>query len=110
MLNKVKKFLKITFYNFVFHLQQDEIRRDARVVEWDGLENRCTGNGTVGSNPTLSAIKIIDQIVTRFTHGFTHGICKTCVFLYPTLRRHFYTKVILSEKSALPWQTTSQEK
>jgi hypothetical protein len=25
------------------------------VVEWDGLENRCTGNRTVGSNPTLSA-------------------------------------------------------
>ena len=32
-------------------------RRGARVVEWDGLENRCTGNRTVGSNPTLSAIK-----------------------------------------------------
>ena len=31
-------------------------RRGARVVEWDGLENRCTGNRTVGSNPTLSAI------------------------------------------------------
>ena len=30
-------------------------RRGARVVEWDGLENRCTGNRTVGSNPTLSA-------------------------------------------------------
>ena len=29
-------------------------RRGARVVEWDGLENRCTGNRTVGSNPTLS--------------------------------------------------------
>jgi hypothetical protein len=25
------------------------------VVERDGLENRCTGNRTVGSNPTLSA-------------------------------------------------------
>ena len=31
------------------------VRRGARVVESDGLENRCTGNGTVGSNPTLSA-------------------------------------------------------
>jgi hypothetical protein len=30
-------------------------RRDARVVEWDGLENRCTGNCTEGSNPSLSA-------------------------------------------------------
>lgn len=25
------------------------------MVESDGLENRCAGNGTVGSNPTLSA-------------------------------------------------------
>jgi hypothetical protein len=25
------------------------------VVDWDGLENRCAGNRTVGSNPTLSA-------------------------------------------------------
>ena len=31
-------------------------RRDARAVEWAGLENRCTLAGTVGSNPTLSAI------------------------------------------------------
>jgi hypothetical protein len=31
-------------------------RRGARVVESDGLENRCTFTGTVGSNPTLSAI------------------------------------------------------
>ena len=29
--------------------------RGARVVEPDGLENRCAGNRTVGSNPTLSA-------------------------------------------------------
>jgi hypothetical protein len=32
------------------------LRRGAGVVERDGLENRCTGNRTVGSNPTLSAI------------------------------------------------------
>lgn len=25
------------------------------MVDWDGLENRCAGNRTVGSNPTLSA-------------------------------------------------------
>ena len=31
-------------------------RRGARVVDWDGLENRCAFTGTVGSNPTLSAI------------------------------------------------------
>ena len=38
-------------------------RRGARVVEWDGLENRCTGNRTVGSNPTLSAIKSLSGSV-----------------------------------------------
>ena len=26
------------------------------MVDWDGLENRCAGNRTVGSNPTLSAM------------------------------------------------------
>ena len=35
--------------------RQNPSRRGARVVDWDGLENRCAGNGTVGSNPTLSA-------------------------------------------------------
>src|SRR5207248_7274648 len=30
-------------------------RRGARVVDRDGLENRCTGNRTEGSNPSLSA-------------------------------------------------------
>ena len=31
------------------------MRRGARVVEWDGLENRCARKGTEGSNPSLSA-------------------------------------------------------
>ena len=39
--------------------------RDARVVEWDGLENRCTGNGTEGSNPSLSAT-IINLKIRKF--------------------------------------------
>ncbi len=34
-------------------------RRDARVVEWDGLENRCAGNCTVSSNLTLSADVVV---------------------------------------------------
>ena len=25
------------------------------MVDWDGLENRCASDGTVGSNPTLSS-------------------------------------------------------
>jgi hypothetical protein len=31
------------------------MRRDARVVEWGGLENRCASNRTGGSNPSPSA-------------------------------------------------------
>ena len=31
------------------------------MVDWDGLENRCAGNGTVGSNPTLSAKQSLDD-------------------------------------------------
>ena len=33
-----------------------DMRRGAGVVERGGLENRCALAGTVGSNPTLSAI------------------------------------------------------
>ena len=29
------------------------------MVEWDGLENRCAGHRTEGSNPSLSALIII---------------------------------------------------
>ena len=36
------------------------------MVEGDGLENRCTRMGTVGSNPTLSAI-FISHFEVRFT-------------------------------------------
>ena len=32
-----------------------DLRRDARVVESGGLENRCGGDSTQGSNPCLSA-------------------------------------------------------
>jgi hypothetical protein len=28
------------------------------VVEWDGLENRCGGNPTEGSNPSLSELDL----------------------------------------------------
>ena len=36
-------------------INRGNIWRDDRVVEGNGLENRRAGNGTVGSNPTLSA-------------------------------------------------------
>src|SRR5690606_5475451 len=38
-----------------------DMRRGARVVDRGGLENRCTREGTVGSNPTLSAIPFLSS-------------------------------------------------
>ena len=63
---KTQLFVKRNFI-LIFAKQLTPIgnRRDARAVEWDGLENRCTGNGTVGSNPTLSA-KIINLKIRQF--------------------------------------------
>ena len=43
------------------------LRKDAGVVDRDGLENRCTGNRTEGSNPSLSANKGVNQQIMRFT-------------------------------------------
>ena len=42
--------------------------RDVRAVEGNGLENRRASNGTVGSNPTLSAKTIAHRKV-----GFCYG-------------------------------------
>jgi hypothetical protein len=42
-------------------LRLDSLRKGARAVERDGLENRCTGNCTEGSNPSLSANKHIKE-------------------------------------------------
>ena len=36
--------------------QRPQPRRSGRVAEGGGLENRCTREGTVGSNPTSSAM------------------------------------------------------
>lgn len=42
-------------------------RKDAGVVDRDGLENRCTVIRTEGSNPSLSANKGVNQQAMRFT-------------------------------------------
>jgi hypothetical protein len=39
--------------------------RDDRAVDGNGLENRRAGNGTVGSNPTLSAT---NKVLKRFAY------------------------------------------
>ena len=41
------------------------------MVEWGGLENRCSLWATVGSNPTLSALKETSS-VCQDTRGFFH--------------------------------------
>ncbi len=47
-------------------------RRDARAVEWGGLENRCSCKRTQGSNPCLSAFFILICSCNR-TQGSTIG-------------------------------------
>ncbi len=44
-------------------------RRDGRVDECAGLENRFTGNGNVGSNPTPSATNLVH--ISGFELGST---------------------------------------
>jgi hypothetical protein len=47
--------LLVSLSETVQKVGDQNIRRGARVVESDGLENRCARKCTVGSNPTLSA-------------------------------------------------------
>lgn len=54
--------------------------RDAGVVDRAALEMRCTGNCTGGSNPSLSAIKGVNQVVTRFVPFFTPKNQDWCIF------------------------------
>ena len=46
------------------------LRRGARVVEGNGLENRRASNGTEGSNPSLSAIEMPRLIGRGFSIGY----------------------------------------
>ena len=56
--------------------------RDAGVVDRAALEMRCTGNCTGGSNPSLSAIKGVNQAFARFTPFFTPKNVKLGVFVF----------------------------
>ena len=55
----------------ILHRYQKRLRKDAGVVDRDGLENRCTLTGTEGSNPSLSAIKPEYQAFVVLTPNFT---------------------------------------
>ena len=46
-------------YGVIFRFRIADFRRGDRAAECAGLENRCTGNGTEGSNPSLSAPKTL---------------------------------------------------
>ena len=54
---RTSRCISLTLYNDFFETEVCifTVWRNARVVEWDGLENRCTGNCTGGSNPSFSA-------------------------------------------------------
>ena len=54
------------------------LRRDARAAEWGGLENRCAGNRTEGSNPSLSAFarrSFSEGGLRQRAHLFVKCIC-----------------------------------
>ena len=59
--------MKIIWYN------PRVIWRGARVVERGGLENRCPCEGTVGSNPTLSAIDHHSTTESKFKNPTAQG-------------------------------------
>ena len=57
---------------------QAKIRKDAGVADRDGLENRCTGNRTEGSNPSLSAENIY---AASSDSGFFYAGLKVAYFI-----------------------------
>ena len=50
------------------------------MVDRAALEMRCTGNCTGGSNPSLSAINVGNQQITKQTPNFTPNNVKLGVF------------------------------
>ena len=67
---------------FYVLLYTSTTRKDAGVVDRAALEMRCTGNCTGGSNPSLSAIKGVNQAFARFTPFFTPKNVKLGVFVF----------------------------
>ncbi len=56
----LKKYIKV----LKMHRYYDgALRRSAGAVERGGLENRCGGNSTVGSNPTFSARFLTPEVL-----------------------------------------------
>src|SRR5579859_8248304 len=62
-LHKCKKLLQIHYFCTPTdnpHCQS--LRRGGRAVDCGGLENRCAGNRTEGSNPSLSANDVLNDV------------------------------------------------
>lgn len=76
------------------------------MVDRDGLENRCTGNRTEGSNPSLSANKGVNQQAMRFTPFIIPkkflGISTDHLFL------HSIRVLLLTQKKATAASTRSR--
>ena len=62
--------------------------RGARAADWAGLENRCGGNVTEGSNPSLSALKFdTDSCNLRPESAFFSGFLAFSILLLSSLLR-----------------------
>ena len=55
------------------------------MVEGACLENRCAGDRTGGSNPSLTAVSLENQAVTKIVHKFVHKM-RVCELFYSTIR------------------------
>ena len=65
-----------------------KLRKDAGVVDRDGLENRCTLTGTQGSNPCLSANSKNKSVVT---HTVTADLVLSHTKFHTNYRRNLNT-------------------
>ena len=77
--NIFKKFL--TTSKTIINFAPAIVRKDAGVVDRDGLENRCTLTGTQGSNPCLSAINAENQQIVKQAPNFTPKSVKLGAFV-----------------------------
>ena len=52
------------------------------MVDSGGLENRCTREGTGGSNPSASAEKLVSEIPAFFVSWALYGSCEIDGFVH----------------------------
>src|SRR6476646_1504040 len=69
------------------------------MVEQVGLENRCTGNRTVGSNPTLSAKTALKPADFRHSEKVSYKRTYKCVWSGRSGPRHWATNFLCGDHS-----------